>query len=111
VLVADLPDAGDFALTAVMSGLPKFQSGMLAMFKYYSSPGALIVAVLTLLGISALPSEARTFHNPHIGGKLLNGCYSWPGPCKTRRQAMAFCRRKGDDPPVHCIPEKKKEPE
>lgn len=61
----------------------------------YISPVALLFAFVTALAASALPAEARTFNNPRIGGKVLDGCYSWPGPCKSRRQANAFCRRKG----------------
>lgn len=50
-------------------------------------------AVLTLFAPDA--AQARSFNNPHVDGKRLDGCYSWPGPCRTRTAANAFCRRKG----------------
>lgn len=35
------------------------------------------------------------FYNPKIGGKRADGCYSWPGPCRSKEQARAYCRTKG----------------
>lgn len=28
---------------------------------------------------------------------MLDGCYSWPGPCRSKAQANAYCRMKGFD--------------
>ena len=45
-------------------------------------------------------ASARVFHHPHAGGALLDGCYSWPGPCHSRREANAFCRERDYDDAV-----------
>ena len=59
----------------------------------------LAIAVFGLLLGHAAPAEAytKTFRDPMVKSRLLDGCYSWPGPCKSRKQANAFCRRKGFD--------------
>ncbi|MEZ5900175.1 MAG: hypothetical protein R3D51_11875 [Hyphomicrobiaceae bacterium] len=54
------------------------------------------LAFSTLASVPAM-ARSKTFHSPKVGGKMLDGCYSWPGPCKSKRQANAFCRRKGFD--------------
>lgn len=60
------------------------------------------VLALALVMLAALPEvapafdgEAKLFESPRIGSRKADGCYSWPGPCRTRRQANAFCRLKG----------------
>jgi hypothetical protein len=40
---------------------------------------------------------AREFESPRIDGLVLDGCYRFPGRCESRRQANAFCRRRGFD--------------
>lgn len=45
----------------------------------------------------AAPASAEVviIKKPKIGGKLLDGCYSWPGPCNSKKQADVFCKRQG----------------
>ena len=54
---------------------------------------ALGVVAASTATVQAQP--ARVFQHPRIGANLLDGCYSWPGPCRSRRQANAFCREQG----------------
>lgn len=48
---------------------------------------------------SAVATQAeefsKTFHSPRIGGKRLDGCFSFPGKCRAQQQANAFCKRRG----------------
>jgi len=58
--------------------------------------GALAIAVVTAgVTTSAMAVELKRFENPKVGGKYLDGCYRWPGECRSTRQAEAFCKRKG----------------
>ena len=61
--------------------------------------GLALVAAAVFAALAAAPSPAnarsKIFKNPKINGKLLDGCYSWPGPCNEDKQADAFCVRKG----------------
>jgi len=47
------------------------------------------------IATSSMAVETKRFDNPKVGGKLLDGSYSWPGPCEAEKQAIAFCKRKG----------------
>ena len=63
-----------------------------------------IVAACLFAAVAAVAvtdtASARVFHHPHVGGALLDGCYSWPGGCHTRREANAFCRDRDYDQAV-----------
>jgi hypothetical protein len=55
---------------------------------------AILLAIVTALGFFGnRVATAEEFDNPRIDGRLLDGCYRWPGQCNSRRQANAFCRR------------------
>lgn len=63
---------------------------------------SLLLAVSSVLfAVSAMTSVAqadkfsRIYNNPKVGGKKLDGCYSWPGNCKSQQQANAFCKMRG----------------
>jgi len=43
------------------------------------------------------PRSTQAFRNPTVGGLVLDGCYSWPGDCASKRQADAFCAEEGHD--------------
>lgn len=59
------------------------------------------LAAIAFLLVPFLPTVAsaeggiKVFHNPKVGGKRLDGCYSWPGPCNSDDAASAFCNMKG----------------
>jgi hypothetical protein len=58
--------------------------------------GMLAVAVISAGAVpSAMAFELKTFKYPKIDGKYVDGCYSWPGPCKRGEEANAYCRRHG----------------
>ena len=71
-----------------MKALPP---AMLAMV----AASAAALAVFDTTGASA-----REFNNPKVGGRLLDGCYRFPGNCNSRRQADAFCQLRGFDDAV-----------
>lgn len=50
---------------------------------------------VAVIATSAQADVAKTYHNPKIGSKRLDGCYSWPGKCRTKQQADAFCKMQG----------------
>ena len=60
---------------------------------------ACLFAAIAVTAITGTAS-ARVFSHPHVGGALLDGCYSWPGPCHARREANAFCRDRDYDEAV-----------
>lgn len=60
---------------------------------------SLLVAFSSILiAVSlAAPASAEVviIKKPKVGGKLLDGCYSWPGPCNSKTQADVYCKQKG----------------
>jgi hypothetical protein len=62
---------------------------------------ATLAAVTVVLCLSGYTDAfAKEFDNPRIDGLVLDGCYRFPGRCDSRRQANAFCRRRGFDEAV-----------
>ena len=61
---------------------------------------AVLLAGLALslaLAGAAMAQGTAVFVNPTYDGLVLDGCYSWPGPCGTPEQANAFCQSQGYD--------------
>ena len=60
---------------------------------------AALLATFASIAISATVAaqDGGVYRNPTIGGMLLDGCYSFPGDCASRRQANAFCSEEGYD--------------
>lgn len=56
---------------------------------------AVSLAVTAFSGAASADKFSKTFHNPKVGGKKLDGCFSFPGSCRSKQQATAFCRMKG----------------
>ncbi len=61
---------------------------------------ALLIRSALMVSLSAaLPGPAdaasKKFYNPKVGGKRLDGCYTFPGKCQVRKQANAFCKMMG----------------
>lgn len=56
-----------------------------------------VFAASTAIPTTAVAQRDGVYRNPTIGGQLLDGCYRWPGPCNSRRQADAFCDEEGYD--------------
>lgn len=52
------------------------------------------IALLIAITQSVHASEKR-FNDPTVGGKLLDGCFKWPGNCNSQAQANAYCIRMG----------------
>jgi hypothetical protein len=65
-------------------------------FVSFSQVVALAAMTMTFV-LSPDGASAREFENPRVDGLLLDGCYRYPGRCESRRQANAFCRRRGFD--------------
>lgn len=59
--------------------------------KIASAFGATVLVAAMAASVQA-DGTSRTFDNPQVGSKRLDGCYSWPGPCRSQRQANTFCR-------------------
>jgi len=61
----------------------------------------LVAALFAALALSTASEAAfadkfsKTYYNPKVGSKKLDGCFSWPGKCHSKQQANAFCKMKG----------------
>lgn len=59
------------------------------------------IAFGAILAISMTSNAAfadkfsKTYNNPKVGSKKLDGCFSYPGKCRSQQQANAYCRMKG----------------
>lgn len=60
-----------------------------------SLPAVLVGLFVALGAVAPASAEVVIIKKPKVGGKLLDGCYSWPGPCNSKTQADVFCKRQG----------------
>ena len=56
---------------------------------------SVFVAVSAMSGAVHADKFSKIYNNPKVGSKRLDGCYSFPGSCKSQQQANAFSQMKG----------------
>lgn len=54
-----------------------------------------LLSVSAMAGAAQADKFSKTYNNPKVGSKKLDGCYSFPGSCNSQQQANAFCKMNG----------------